>query len=241
MRTTWTIARRELASFFDSLMAYILLVVFLGISGFFTWWFGADVFMQGQADLGSFFNIAYWTLFFFIPALTMRTLAEERRTGTLDLLLTKAVTDWQVVLGKFTSCLLLIAAALLCTLPYYITVARIGPIDHGAAVCGYLALLLMSASYIGIGVFASSITNNQLVAFLIALVIGACFHLLFGIVAASLTGSMGRVFDFLGMGVHFDSMSRGVVDSRDVLYFLSIAAAGLVGAELQLAKRGLQR
>ncbi|MBK6628668.1 MAG: ABC transporter permease subunit [Flavobacteriales bacterium] len=222
-------------------MAYILLVVFLGISGFFTWWFGADVFMQGQADLGSFFNIAYWTLFFFIPALTMRTLAEERRTGTLDLLLTKAVTDWQVVLGKFTSCLLLIAAALLCTLPYYITVARIGPIDHGAAVCGYLALLLMSASYIGIGVFASSITNNQLVAFLIALVIGACFHLLFGIVAASLTGSMGRVFDFLGMGVHFDSMSRGVVDSRDVLYFLSIAAAGLVGAELQLAKRGLQR
>ena len=241
MRTTWTIARRELASFFDSLMAYILLVVFLGISGFFTWWFGADVFMQGQADLGSFFNIAYWTLFFFIPALTMRTLAEERRTGTLDLLLTKAVTDWQVVLGKFTSCLLLIAAALLCTLPYYITVARIGPIDHGAAVCGYLALLLMSASFIGIGVFASSITNNQLVAFLIALVIGACFHLLFGIVAASLTGSMGRVFDFLGMGVHFDSMSRGVVDSRDVLYFLSIAAAGLVGAELQLAKRGLQR
>ena len=216
-------------------------MVFLGISGFFTWWFGADVFMQGQADLGSFFNIAYWTLFFFIPALTMRTLAEERRTGTLDLLLTKAVTDWQVVLGKFTSCLLLIAAALLCTLPYYITVARIGPIDHGAAVCGYLALLLMSASYIGIGVFASSITNNQLVAFLIALVIGACFHLLFGIVAASLTGSMGRVFDFLGMGVHFDSMSRGVVDSRDVLYFLSIAAAGLVGAELQLAKRGLQR
>lgn len=241
MRTTWTIARRELASFFDSLMAYILLVVFLGISGFFTWWFGADVFMQGQADLGSFFNIAYWTLFFFIPALTMRTLAEERRTGTLDLLLTKAVTDWQVVLGKFTSCLLLIAAALLCTLPYYITVARIGPIDHGAAVCGYLALLLMSASYIGVGVFASSVTNNQLVAFLIALVIGACFHLLFGIVAASLTGTVGRVFDFLGMGVHFDSMSRGVVDSRDVLYFLSIAAAGLVGAELQLAKRGLQR
>ena len=241
MRTTWTIARRELASFFDSLMAYILLVVFLGISGFFTWWFGADVFMQGQADLGSFFNIAYWTLFFFIPALTMRTLAEERRTGTLDLLLTKAVTDWQVVLGKFTSCLLLIAVALLCTLPYYITVARIGPIDHGAAICGYLALLLMSASYIGVGVFASSITNNQLIAFLIALVIGACFHLFFGIVAASLTGPVGRVFDFLGMGVHFDSMSRGVGDSRDVLYFLSIATAGLGGAELQLAQRGLRR
>ncbi len=241
MATTWTIARRELASFFDSLMAYILLVVFLGISGFFTWWFGADIFMLGQAELTSFFNIAYWSLFFFIPALTMRTLAEERRTGTLDLLLTKAVTDWQVVTGKFLACLALIALALLSTLPYYATVARIGAIDHGAAVCGYLALLLMSASYIGIGVFASSLTNNQLVAFLIALVIGACFHLLFGVVAATLTGTVGRICDFLGMGVHFDSMSRGVVDSRDVLYFLSIAAAGLVGAELQLARRGLQR
>ncbi|MBV6404964.1 MAG: hypothetical protein GFGODING_01726 [Flavobacteriales bacterium] len=241
MHATWTIAQRELAAFFDSLMAYILLVVFLGISGFFTWWFGTDVFMLGQADLGSFFNIAYWTLFFFIPALTMRTLAEERRTGTLDLLLTKAVTDRQVVLGKFLSCLLLIAMALACTLPYYVTVARIGPIDHGAALCGYLALLLMSASYIGIGIFASSLGSNQLVAFLIALLIGAFFHLLAGIVAASFTGVVGRVFDFLGMGVHFDSMSRGVVDSRDVLYFLSIAGAGLLGAELQLAKRGMPR
>src|SRR5262245_10768026 len=120
MRKTWIIARKELASFFDSLIAYILMAVFLGISGFFTWWYGSDVFMRGQADLSAFFNIAYWTLFFFIPALTMRTLAEERKTGTLDLLLTKAVTDWQVVFGKFLACLVLIALALACSLPYYI-------------------------------------------------------------------------------------------------------------------------
>jgi len=237
---TWTIALKELASFFDSLMAYILLFVFLGISGFFTWWYGADVFMAGQAELASFFSIAYWTLFFFIPTLTMRTLAEERRTGTLDLLLTKAVTDRQVVLGKFIANLMLIALALLCTLPYYLTIVSIGDVDHGAVICGYLALLLMSASYIGLGILASSLTQNQLVAFLIALLIGTSFHLLFGIVASAATGAVGEVLGFLGMGTHFDSMSRGVVDSRDVIYFLSLTAAGLMGAELRLAKRGLK-
>ena len=240
MGKTWTIARKELASFFDSLMAYILLVVFLGISGFFTWWYGADVFMAGQAELTSFFGIAYWTLFFFIPALTMRTLAEERRTGTLDLLLTKSITDRQVVLGKFIANLVLITLALLCTLPYYVTIVSIGNVDHGAVLCGYLALLMMSASYIGLGILASSLTQNQLVAFLIALLIGTCFHLLFGVVASAATGAVGEVLGFLGMGTHFDSMSRGVVDSRDVIYFLSLTLAGLMGAELRLAKRGLK-
>ncbi|MCB0792795.1 MAG: ABC transporter permease subunit [Flavobacteriales bacterium] len=237
MRKTWTIALKELASFFDSLIAYILLVVFLGLSGFFTWLYGTDVFMRGQADLSAFFNIAYWTLFFFIPALTMRSLAEERRSGTLDLLLTKALTDQQVVLGKFLASLLLIAVALLCSLPYYFTIASIGNIDHGAVIGGYMALLLMSAAYTGIGIYASSITNNQIVAFLLALMIGSLFHILFQVMASNFTGTIGSVLDFLSTGQHFDSMSRGVVDSRDVIYFLSIALAGLVMAEFNLAKR----
>ncbi|MCB9170205.1 MAG: ABC transporter permease subunit [Flavobacteriales bacterium] len=239
MKKTWTIARKELAAFFDSLIAYILLVVFLGLSGFFTWLYGTDVFMRGQADLSGFFNIAYWTLFFFIPALTMRSLAEERRSGTLDLLLTKALTDWQVVAGKFLAALVLIGIALLCSLPYYITIASIGNIDHGAVIGGYLALLLMSAAYIGIGIYASSVTNNQIVAFLLALVIGAFFHILFQIMASNFTGVTGMVLNFLSTGQHFDSMSRGVLDSRDILYFLSIALAGLVMAEFNLAKRTL--
>ncbi|MBL7963615.1 MAG: ABC transporter permease subunit [Flavobacteriales bacterium] len=237
MRTTWLIARKELAAFFDSLIAYILLTVFLGLSGFFTWWYGDDVFLRGQADLTAFFNIAYWTLFFFIPALTMRTLAEERKSGTLDLLLTKAVTDWQVVSGKFLACLTLIAVALACSLPWYASVAWLGEMDHGAVWCGYLALLLMSGAYVAIGVYASSLTNNQIVAFLTALVIGLFFHLLFQTAAGTFTGVVGTVLEQLGMGVHFDSMSRGVVDSRDLLYFFSLMVLALTLAEMNLSKR----
>ena len=175
MRPIWIIALRELNSFFDSLTAYILIVVFLGLSGFFTWLFGSDVFFIGQATMGPFFSIAYWTLFFFIPALTMKMLAEEKKSGTIELLLTKSVTDWQLVLGKFLACLLLIGIALLLTLPYYITLSFIGPVDHGAVWSGYLGMLFMSMTYISIGLFASSITNNQIVAFLLSLFIGVFF------------------------------------------------------------------
>ena len=128
---------RELQSTFDSLMAYIMIVAFLGFSGFFTWLYGSDVFFSGQASLQSFFAIAYWTLFFFIPALTMKLVAEEKKTGTIEMLLTKPVTDWQILWGKFLSTLLLIVIALVLTLPYYITVANLGKVDHGAIITGY--------------------------------------------------------------------------------------------------------
>ncbi|HLZ17636.1 MAG TPA: ABC transporter permease, partial [Cyclobacteriaceae bacterium] len=169
MRAVWIIASRELNAFFDSLIAYILLALFLGFSGFFTWMFGNDVFLLGQASLRSFFGIAYWTLFFFAPALTMRLLAEERKTGTIEWLLTKPVTDRQVVLGKFLAALGLVVISLLFTLPYVITLANIGNLDQGEVACGYLGLILISASYISIGLYTSSITNNQIVAFLSAL------------------------------------------------------------------------
>lgn len=239
MRRTILIARRELATYFDSLIAYILLVVFLGLSGFFTWWFGSDVFMRGQADLTAFFNIAYWTLFFFIPALTMRSLAEERKSGTLELLLTKAVSDREVVLGKFLAVLALIAIALLGTLPYYMSVAFLGPMDHGAALCGYLALLMMSAAYAGIGLYASSITTNQITAFLLALLIASTFHILFGLLASDRTGISGQVLGYLSTGTHFDSMSRGVIDLRDMVFFITLSIAGIGLAEFRLAERGI--
>src|SRR5215213_11989189 len=132
MKNIWIIAKREIASFFDSLIAYVIIIIFLGFSGFFTWLFGNNVFYQGQADLGIFFSISYWTLFFFIPAITMRTLAEELRSGTFEMLSTKAVSDWQIVSGKFLACLILVGIALACTLPYYVTVNAIGPIDNRA-------------------------------------------------------------------------------------------------------------
>ena len=239
MKPIWIITKRELQSFFDSLIAYIILILFLGFSGFFTWLYGTDIFLVGQASLQSFFNIAFWTLFFFIPAITIRMLAEEKKTGTIELLLTKAVTDRQVILGKFLACFLLVAIALAFTLPYYITVASIGNVDHGAVWCGYLGLLLMSAAYVSIGLFTSSITNNQIVAFLLALFIGLFLHLIFNVLAGNFTGFLGQLFYTLSLSVHFDSLSRGVVDTKDIVYFISIVVIGILLAELNLAKRNL--
>jgi len=240
MQAIWVIAKRELNSFFDSLMAYIMLVLFLGFSGFFTWLFGSDIFLVGQASLGSFFNVAFWTLFFFIPALTMRLLAEENKTGTIELLLTKAVTDRQVVIGKFLAVFLLVAVALAFTLPYPVTVASLGNLDAGQVVCGYLGLLLLSAAYISIGLFASSVTSNQIVAFLVALFIGLFFHLIFNVLASQFTGAAGLFFDALSLSQHFESISRGVIDSTDVVYFLSVVFIGLMLAEVSLSKRTIQ-
>ncbi len=239
MRSIWIIAKRELQSFFDSLIAYIMLVLFLGFSGFFTWLYGADIFLVGQASLQGFFDIAFWTLFFFIPAITMRMLAEERKTGTIELLLTKAVTDRQVILGKFIACFLLVAIAIAFTIPYYITLANIGNVDHGAVWCGYLGLLLMSAAYVSIGLFTSSITNNQIVAFLLALFIGLFFHIIFGVLSSNFTGFLGQLFHTLSLSSHFESLSRGVIDTKDIVYFLSIVAIGILMAQMSLSKRNL--
>ena len=237
MNPIWIIAKRELGSYFDSLVAYIIIIAFLGFSGFFTWLFGADIFFRKEADLQVFFNVAKWTLFFFIPAITMRQLAEEKKSGTIELLLTKDVSDRQVVLGKFLACFLMVCIALLFTVPYYITVANIGNIDHGATLCGYLGLLLMSAAYIAIGLFASSLTNNQIVAFLLALFIGIFFHFIFDILASGSSGFVGELFSTLSISKHYDSITRGLLDTKDLIYFASIIILGLILAELRIAKR----
>jgi len=239
MKQIWIITRREIKSFFDSLMAYIMIVLFLGFSGFFTWLYGSDVFFMGQASMQVFFQIAYWTLFFFIPALTMRLIAEEKKTGTIELLFTRPLSEWQLIVGKFLATLILIAIALALTLPYYFTIWSLGPVDHGAVWTGYLGLILMSATYISIGIFASSITNNQIVSFLLALTIGIFFHIIFGALAQAAPGILGSVFDYLDLGTHFESISRGVIDSTDLIYFLSITFIGLFATEAILAKRNL--
>ncbi|MBI9069493.1 MAG: ABC transporter permease subunit [Salinivirgaceae bacterium] len=231
MRPIWTIAKQELKSHFDSLMAYILLTLFLGFSGLFTWMYGNDIFIVGQASLQVFFSIAYMTLFFVIPALTMRSLAEETRSGTIELLLTKPINHQQVVWGKYLATFLLVVIALALTIPYYITVASIGNIDHGAVISGYFGLLLMSSAYIGIGLFASSITNNQIVSFLLALLIGVFFHILFGVFGSNLSGILGKVFYYLSMNTHFESITRGVIDTKDLIYFATITYAGVFLAE----------
>jgi len=239
MKTTWIIVKRELNSYFDSLIAYIILILFLGFSGLFTWLLGSDIFMTGQASLRSFFSVSYWTLFIFIPALTMRLIAEENRSGTIELLLTKPVTDRQVIAGKFTAALLLIIIALAFTIPYVITLSSIGNLDQGAVICGYLGLVLLSAVYIGIGIYASSITSNQIVAFLMAIFISLFFHIIFDVLARTFSGITGQVFNFLSISTHFESMARGVLDTKDLIYFLSLALLALKLAEDSLAKRNL--
>jgi ABC-2 type transport system permease protein len=237
MEKIWMITKRELLSFFDSLIAYIMIIVFLLLSGLFTWLYGSDVFFINQASLQSFFSIAFWTLFFFIPALTMRQIAEERRSGTIEMLLTKPVSEWQVIWGKFLATFLLICAALLLTLPYYITVWSLGPIDHGAVWSGYLGLLLMSGAYISIGILASCLTNNQIVAFLLALFTGLFFHLIFGFISSYMSGTLALAVNYISLSGHFESISRGVIDSKDIIYFLSIIFLGTMFSEAILVKR----
>ncbi|MDX2283546.1 MAG: ABC transporter permease subunit [Bacteroidia bacterium] len=241
MRTIWIIARREAAAFFDSLAAYILLVAFLGFTGFFTWLYGQDIFFIRQATLMPFFSWASILLTIFVPAITMRMIAEERKTGTLEFLLTRSVSDWQLVAGKYLGSMLLVGAALALTLPYYLSVSLLGKTDHGATLCGYLGLLLLSSALTAVGIFASSLSANQIVAFLIALISNLFCMLLFGLLAqavpgSSLAGQLLHLLDFTG---HFESLSRGVIDSRDVVFFLSITLLGLVLAEARLAQRNL--
>lgn len=240
MNKVWIITRRELASFFDSLIAYVMIILFLGLSGVFTWLVGTNIFMINQASMDIFYSIAFWSLFFFIPAITMRMIAEENKAGTIELLITKAVSDSQIVWGKFLACLILVLIALVCTLPYYITISQLGNIDDGAVIGGYLGLLLLSASYISIGLFASSITQNQIVAFLVAIFVGIFFHLLFDVASASVRGFFGELFNYMSMRAHFESLSRGVIDSRDLIYFCSIIAAGIILSRVMLSKRNWQ-
>lgn len=237
MKQIWMITKRELQSIFDSLIAYIMIIVFLALSGLFTWLYGSDIFYVNQASLQGFFSIAFWTLFFFIPALTMKQIAEERKTGTIEMLLTKPVSEWQVLWGKFLATLILIGIALALTLPYYITVWSLGPIDHGAVWTGYLGLMLMSSAYISIGLFSSSLTNNQIVAFLLALFIGVFFHIIFGFLASNMSGLIATVFSYLSLSTHYESITRGVIDTKDVIFFLSLIFMGIISAEAILVKR----
>ena len=237
MKQIWIITKRELQAYFDSLMAYILLVLFLGFSGFFTWIYGNDIFFIKQATLMPFFSIAYWTLFFFSPALTMRLLSEENRMGTIELLLTRPVSNWQVIMGKYLASLLLIGIALALTFFYPLSVAYIGNLDGGEVFSGYMALLLFSSMMIGIGLFTSSIGNNQIVSYLLALFIGVFFQIIFGMLGQGLPGVPGEILDYLSTSSHFDSMTRGVIDTRDLIFFLGISFLMLVFAETMLIRK----
>jgi ABC-2 type transport system permease protein len=226
------IFRRELRSYFNSAVAYVVIVVFLGIIG---WFFTNNLFLMNIASLRVMFELVPLVYLFFIPAITMRLLAEEKKSGTLELLTTKPVRDVEIVLGKFLAAWTLLAAALLPTLLYLVTMFSLGSIDPGPVLTGYLGLLLMGAVYVGIGVFASSVTENQIIAFILGFLIILALFLLDKVLIYAPTG-LASTLEFLGIDYHFGNIARGVIDSRNVIYFLS-----LIGFSLYLATVSLER
>ncbi len=233
MRQTWTLVRRELNASFDSPTAYVVLVVFLLITG---WFFGNGLFLQNDASLRMLFNLAPLIFMFFVPALTMSTFAEERRAGTLELLLTLPVRDWQVILGKLLSVTLLLATAVGMTVFYAATIAWLGDPDFGATFGGYLGLLLLGVACSAIGMLASSLTRNQIVAFILGFAIIFAFYML-DKVTDFLPGFMAGALEYLSIDFHYRNLLRGVIDSRDVLYYLSLTLFASLLTAYNLSRR----
>jgi len=233
------ILKKEINTFFSSPIGYLVITIFLLLNGLFLWVFKGDfnILDYGFADLSSFFLIAPWILMFLIPAVTMRSFSDEKKQGTLELLLTKPISKLQIVLGKYFGALILIIIALLPTLLYVYTVyelgSPVGNLDMGSTMGSYFGLLFLITSYTAIGVFSSTLSENQIVAFLIALSLCFLFYIGFEGIADFTSSS---IFEQIGMSYHFKSMSRGVLDTRDIIYFLSISIFFIVLTKLNFKK-----
>jgi ABC-2 type transport system permease protein len=218
---------REIKSFFGSPIGYLVIALFLILNGLFLWVFEGDynILNTGFADMTPFFTLAPWILIFLIPAVTMRSFSDEKKQGTLELLLTKPLSLWQIVNGKFLGAVLLIVMAIIPTFIYVEVISSLGMpegnLDMGSTIGSYVGLLFLISAYSSIGVFTSTLSDNQIVAFIVAVFL--CFFFYFGFEGlASLTPSFSTFISAFGMQDHFKSMGRGVIDTRDVLYFVSV-------------------
>ena len=239
----YTIFKKEIAAFLSSLIAYIAIVIFLIVLGLFVWVFpDTSVLNYGYSSLDSLFNIAPWVFMFLIPAITMRSFSEENKTGTIELLTTRPITDIQIILGKYFAGLVLVFFAILPTLIYYFSIYQLGSIkgniDSGAVIGSYIGLLFLGACFVSVGIFCSAMSDNQIVAFIIAVFL--CFIAYSGFESFSQLDLFGRVDDFvakLGISNHYLSISRGIMDSRDVIYFMSFIILFILGTKTKLASR----
>lgn len=228
---------KELSNSFNSWSIYIGYILFFCVCGFYTWLSSNNLFYLGQANMIPVFNIINWTQFFLIPALTMRSIADEKRNGTIELMLTKPIKTVDLIGGKFLSNLIITTIALVLTLPYYITLSCLGQVDHGSVILGYVGLITLSACYISIGIFSSALSRTAVTAFFLSFGIGLCFQLLFGMLAGQIgSGFMASFFNYLSMSEHFDSMSRGILDSRDIIYFGSVITLFLALSKFSVCK-----
>jgi ABC-2 type transport system permease protein len=235
MKGTFTIARREIGAYFNSPIAYVVVAVFLLLSAFL---FFSTLFLQGQADLRELFDGSWTTLLVAImgPAITMRLLAEERSNDTLEMLLTMPVTDWGVVLGKYLAAMALFGFAALMMGVFAVTISFLGPLDKGPAFTGFLGLYLTAMTYMAVGLMASSFTKNQIISFILAVLI--CLTLWFiGKVAQIFPPGVQPFFDWIGVDRHVSNLARGVIDSRDLMYFGTLIASCLMITQASLESR----
>lgn len=233
MRNTWLFCQKELRSYFNSPVAYIVLTIFIFITGFF---FTSSLFLMGQASMRPLFSLVPVVFLFFVPAITMRLLAEEKRSGSIELLVTLPTRDWEIVIGKFLAAWLLILAALALTLIFTFTVSTLGDLDGGETAAGYLGLVLLGAAFAAIGTWSSSLTRNQIVAFIISLVLIAALSMIDDLLPI-LPLSMAPVLQFLSVSYHFENISRGVIDTRDLLFYFSLTFLMLYLAHNTLESR----
>ena len=240
----YALFKKEISNFLSSLIGIMVIVVFLLITGLFLWVFQSDfnLLTYGYANLDGLFILAPWVFLFLVPAVTMRSFAEENRTGTIEMLLTKPLSDWQIILAKFLASVALVLLALIPTVVYYFSVYRLGfpmgNLDSGSIAGSYIGLFLLSASFISVGIFCSSVTNNQILAFILSVFLCGFIYIGFELIySLSLFGPIDLFIQRLGMAAHYSSISRGVVDTRDILYFLSVIALFLSSTKLVLASR----
>jgi ABC-2 type transport system permease protein len=240
----WTLFKKEVSVFLSSLIGYIVIAVFLLINGLFLWIFPMEfnILQYGYASLDGLFIIAPFVFLFLIPAITMRLFADERRSGTMELLLTKPVTDLQIILSKYLAGLVLVIIAILPTIIYVVAVWRLGlepgNLDKGGTLGSYLGLLFLSAAFVSAGLFASSLTDNQIVAFILSVLLCGFSYIGFeSIHNLELFGNFDLFIKALGINAHYVSMSRGVIDTRDVIYFLSFITLFITFTRLSLQRR----
>ena len=240
----YALFKKEISNFLSSLIGIMVIVVFLLITGLFLWVFQSDfnLLTYGYANLDGLFILAPWVFLFLVPAVTMRSFAEENRTGTIEMLLTKPLSDWQIILAKFLASVCLVLLALIPTGVYYFSVYRLGfpmgNLDSGSIFGSYIGLFLLSSSFISIGIFCSAVTNNQILAFILSVFLCGFIYIGFEFIYSfSLFGPIDLFIQRLGIASHYSSISRGVVDTRDILYFLSVMALFLSATKLVLASR----
>jgi len=237
MSATWRIAKRELASFFNSPIAYIVLGVFLVVAGYLFFFF-SGLFIVGKASMRGFFGLAPVLFLFLSPAITMRLIAEERKSGTLETLMTLPVKEWEIVGGKFLAALITVAVCMVFTFAYPLSlVSATAPgqsFDWGPVWGGYLGVMLMASSFLAWGMWASAMNKNQIVGFIVGLLF--CFALWIpDRVAIVLPEGAAQVAQYLSVNYHFENIARGVVDTRDLFYYITVTAIGLIATTRQLA------